>query len=334
MESSSARILVNILLIVRVFLLGLIAFVPFNAFGQSYPNKPIRLIVPYVAGGATDVLAREVALRLQSELGQPVVLENKPGAGGVLGADLVSKSAPDGYTLLLSTQGIHVINPTLFNSLPYDPVKDLAPVSFLGAISSVLVVNSASPIRSMIELISYAKANPGKLNFASSGNGLAPHLSGEMFRVMAGIDVVHIPYNGSPPAMLAVLNGDASYMFQILPTALTYIKSGKIRALAITSPKRSILLPDVPTVAESGLPKFEWLAWFGISVPAGTSKEIIAKLNMAIVKALKTPEVEERLLSQGIEPLASSPEQFSEYIKAETLRWNNFVKVSGFKKNF
>jgi tripartite-type tricarboxylate transporter receptor subunit TctC len=234
----------------------------------------------------------------------------------------------------LSTQGIHVINPTLFNSLPYDPVKDLAPVSFLGAISSVLVVNSASPIRSMIELISYAKANPGKLNFASSGNGLAPHLSGEMFRVMAGIDVVHIPYNGSPPAMLAVLNGDASYMFQILPTALTYIKSGKIRALAITSPKRSILLPDVPTVAESGLPKFEWLAWFGISVPAGTSKEIIAKLNMAIVKALKTPEVEERLLSQGIEPLASSPEQFSEYIKAETLRWNNFVKVSGFKKNF
>jgi len=325
---------VNILLIVRVFLLGLIAFVPFNAFGQPYPNKPIRLIVPYVAGGATDVLAREVALRLQSELGQPVVLENKPGAGGVLGADLVSKSAPDGYTLLLSTQGIHVINPTLFNSLPYDPVKDLAPVSFLGAISSVLVVNSASPIRSMTELISYAKANPGKLNFASSGNGLAPHLSGEVFRVMAGIDVVHIPYNGSPPAMLAVLNGDASYMFQILPTALTYIKSGKIRALAITSPKRSILLPDVPTVAESGLPKFEWLAWFGISVPAGTSKEIIAKLNTAIVKALKNPEVEERLLSQGIEPLASSPEQFSEYIKAETLRWNNFVKVSGFKKNF
>lgn len=324
----------KIFLAARVLLLCLTTFIQFNAFGQPYPNKPIRLIVPYVAGGATDLLAREVALRLQSELGQPVVLENKPGAGGVLGADLVSKSIPDGYTLLLSTQGIHVINPTLFNSLPYDPSKDLAPIGFLGAIPSVLVVNSSSPIRSMAELIADAKANPGKLNFASSGYGLAPHLSGEMFRVMAGIDVVHIPYNGSPPAMLAVLNGDVSYMFQILPTALTYIKNGKIRALAITSPKRSFLLPDVPTVAEAGLLKFEWLAWFGVSAPAGTPKEIIAKLNMAIVKALKNPEVEERLLSQGIEPLASSPEQFSEYIKAETLRWNTFVKVSGFKKNF
>jgi tripartite-type tricarboxylate transporter receptor subunit TctC len=312
---------------------AMLAFITSSAFADNYPSKSVKIIVPFAAGGPADNYARFMAQRLQDEFKQTFLVENKPGAGSIIGTDFAAKSPADGYSMLMMSN-TQTVNESLVPNKPFNLMRDFVGVAPINFSDLVLVVNPSVPVKTLAELIQLAKSKPGKLNFASSGNGLAPHLSGEVFRVMAGIDVVHIPYNGSPPAMLAVLNGDASYMFQILPTALTYIKSGKIRALAITSPKRSILLPEVPTVAESGLPKFEWLAWFGISAPAGTPKEIIAKLNMAIVKALKTPEVEERLLSQGIEPLASSPEQFNEYIKAETLRWNNFVKVSGFKKNF
>jgi len=296
---------------------------------QKYPTKPIQLIVPYIAGGATDVLAREIAHKLSESLGQPVVLENKPGASGVIGAEMVAKADPDGYTLLLGTQGTHAINVALFKKLSYDPVKDFAPVSLLGTMASVLVVNLSIPARSVNELIALAKSQPGKLTFASSGNGLAPHLAGELFKTMAGIDVLHVPYKGSVPAMTAVLNGEASYIFQILPTALPHIKAGKVRALAVTSAKRSSILPDLPTVAETGLPGYELVAWFGIMAPAGTPKEIITKLNAEIVKNMKLPDIKGRLLGQGIETVTCTPEHFGDYIKTEIVHWDKVVKISG-----
>lgn len=305
-----------------------------EAIAQRYPTKPIRLIVPYVAGGATDILAREIAQAMSKSFGQSVVVENKPGASAVIGTELVAKAAPDGYTLLLSTQASHAINVALFNKLPYDPLKDFAHVSLLGSIASVLVLNPGVPAQSMKELIALAKAQPGKLNFASTGNGLAPHLSGELFKTMAAIDVVHVPYNGSGPAMVALLAGDASYLFQLIPPALPLIKSGKVRAVAVTSSKRSAVLPDLPTVAEAGMPGYELVAWFGISVPAGTSAEIVNRLNAEIVKGMQLADVKSRLLDQGIEVATTTPEQFTDYIKTEIVNWGNVVKVSGAKANF
>ena len=248
------------LAITRSLCVAIGAFLATGAYAQVYPTKPIRLIVPYVAGGATDILARELAQKLQEGLGQPVVVDNKPGAGAVIGTEMVAKAAPDGYTLLLSTQASHAINSALFDKLSYDPLKDFSHVSLLGSIASILVVNTSVPVNSMSELIALAKARPGKLNFSSSGNGLAPHLSGELFKTMAGIDVVHVPYKGGGPAMLAVLAGDASFLFQLLPAALPLIKSGKVKALAVTSPKRSSVLPEMPTVSEAGLPGYELAA--------------------------------------------------------------------------
>lgn len=305
-----------------------------EAIAQKYPAKPIRLIVPYIPGGATDILAREIAQKLRESLGQPVVVENKPGASAVIGTEMVAKAPPDGYTLLLSTQASHAINVALFAKLPYDPMKDFAHVSLLGSIASVLVVNPSVPAHSVNELIALAKAQPGKLNFASTGNGLAPHLSGELFKTMAGINVVHVPYNGSGPAMIAVLAGDASFLFQLLPPALPLIKSGKVRALAVTSPKRSSVLPDLPTVAETGLSGYDLVAWFGISAPAGTPAEIVIRLNAEIVKGMQLPDIKGRLLDQGIEVATSTPEQFADYIKTEIVNWGNVVKVSGAKANF
>lgn len=322
------------LTITRLLCVAIGAFLATGAFAQAYPTKPIRLIVPYVAGGATDILARELAQKLQEGLGQPVVVDNKPGAGAVIGTEMVAKAAPDGYTLLLSTQASHAINSALFEKLSYDPLKDFSHVSLLGSIASILVVNTSVPVNSMSELIALAKARPGKLNFSSSGNGLAPHLSGELFKTMAGIDVVHVPYKGGGPAMLAVLAGDASFLFQLLPAALPLIKSGKVKALAVTSPKRSSVLPEMPTVSEAGLPGYELIAWFGISAPAGTPTEIITRLNLEIVKSMKSPDLKDRLLDQGIEVYTNTPAQFSEYIKSEIINWRKVVKMSGAKANF
>lgn len=300
-----------------------------NAIAQSYPNKPIRLVVPYIAGGATDILAREVAQKLKESLGPPVVIENKPGATAIIGTEIVSKSPPDGYTLVLATQASHAANVSLFSKLPYDPVKDFAPVTLLGTMANVLLVNLSIPANSVRELISLAKSKPGILNFASSGSGLAPHLAGELFKTMTGIDVVHVAYSGSIPAITAVINGEASFMFQILPTALPQIQANKIRALAVSSAKRSSILPDLPTVAESGLPGFDIVAWFGIMAPAGTPKEIITKLNTEIVKILQMPDVKERLLKLGIEPISSTPENFATYVREEIAKWGKLVKESG-----
>src|SRR5438552_13835540 len=245
-----------------------------GASAQTYPTRPIRLVVPFPAGGTTDILAREVGQRLSMTLGQPVVIDNRPGAAGNIGADLVAKSAPDGYTLLMGTVGTHAINASLYAKMPYDHVKDFAPIILVAGVPNVLVVNPSLPVNSVQELIAYAKANPGKLNFASSGPGTSIHLSGELFKVMAGVQMTHVPYKGSAPALQDLLGGQVQLMFDNLPPSLPHIKAGKLRALAVTSVARSPALPDVPTIAESGLPGFEASSWFGILVPAGTPSAI------------------------------------------------------------
>ncbi|MFO1323129.1 MAG: tripartite tricarboxylate transporter substrate binding protein [Burkholderiales bacterium] len=297
-----------------------------------YPNKPIRIVVPFPAGGTTDILARAVAQKLTETTGQPVVVDNRPGAGGNIGAELVAKSPPDGYTLLMGTVGTHAINASLYKSMPFDHVRDFAPVILVAGVPNVLVVNPSLPVNSVQELIAYGKANPGKLNFASSGNGTSIHLAGELFKTTTGVQMAHIPYKGSAPALVDLMGGQVQLMFDNLPSALPQIKAGKLRALAVTSAQRSSALPDVPTVAESGLPGFEASSWFGLLAPTGTPKDIVAKLNGEVAKWLATPEAKEKLASQGaIVAGGLTPDDFARHIAAETAKWQKVVKESGAK---
>jgi len=302
-----------------------------GAWGQAYPAKPIRLVVPFPAGGTTDILARAVGQKLTEAWGQPVVVDNRPGAGGNIGSELVAKAAPDGYTLLMGTVGTHAINASLYAKMPYDHIKDFAPVILVAGVPNVLVVNPAVPVNSVQELIAYAKANPGRLNFASSGSGTSIHLSGELFKVMAGVQMTHIPYKGSSPALQDLIGGQVQLMFDNLPSALPQIKGGKLRALAVTSATRAAALPDVPTVAEAGLPGFEASSWFGVLAPAGTPVAIIARLNAEIAKWLASPEAREKLAGQGANAAGGSPEDFAKHIAAETAKWQKVVKESGAK---
>jgi tripartite-type tricarboxylate transporter receptor subunit TctC len=304
---------------------------PSIAQEPAYPSKPIRLVVPFPPGGATDILARNVAQRLTETWGQPVVVDNRPGAGGNIGSELVAKAAPDGYTLEMGTVGTHAINSSLYARMPYDHVKDFAPVILVAAVPNVLVVNPGVPVNSVQELIAYAKANPGKLNFASSGSGTSIHLSGELFKVMAGVQMTHVPYKGSAPALSDLLGGQVQLMFDNLPPSLPQIKAGKLRALAVTSATRAPALPDVPTIAESGLPGFEASSWFGVLAPAGTPPAIIAKLNAEIGKWLASPEAKEKLAAVGANGAGGTPEDFARHIQAETAKWAKVVKESGAK---
>ena len=310
---------------------AVLALLATGAWGQAYPAKPIRLVVPFPAGGTTDILARAVGQKLTEAWGQPVVVDNRPGAGGNIGAELVAKAAPDGYTLLMGTVGTHAINASLYAKMPYDHIKDFAPVILVAGVPNVLVVNPAVPVNSVQELIAYAKANPGRLNFASSGSGTSIHLSGELFKVMAGVQMTHIPYKGSAPALQDLIGGQVQLMFDNLPSALPQIKGGKLRALAVTSATRAAALPDVPTVAEAGLPGFEASSWFGVLAPAGTPVAIIARLNAEIAKWLASPEAREKLASQGANAAGGSPEDFAKHIAAETAKWQKVVKESGAK---
>ena len=296
-----------------------------------YPSKPIRLVVPFPAGGTTDILARAVAQKLTESTGQPVVVDNRPGAGGNIGAELVARSAPDGYTLLMGTVGTHAINPSLYVKMPYDHVRDFAPVILVAGVPNVLVVNPALPVNSVQELIAYGRANPGKLNFASSGSGTSIHLSGELFKTMAGVQMTHVPYKGSSPALQDLVGGQVQLMFDNLPSSLALIKAGKLKALAVTSTQRSGVLPDVPTVAEAGLPGFEASSWFGVLAPAGTPKDAIAKLYGEIARWLATSEAKEKLAGQGAIAAGLSPDDFARYITAETAKWQKVVKESGAK---
>lgn len=294
-----------------------------------YPSKPIRLVVPFPAGGTTDILARAVAQKLSEAWGQQVIVDNRPGAGGNIGSDIVAKAAPDGYTLVMGTVGTHAINPSLYRKMPYDHVKDFAPVILVAGVPNVLVVNSSLPVHTVRELIDYAKANPGKLNFASSGNGTSIHLSGELFKTMAGVQMTHVPYKGSAPALTDLMGGQVQLMFDNLPSSLQLIQAGKLRAIAVTSTARAAALPDVPTIAESGLPGFEASSWFGVLAPAGTPREIVTKLNATIAAWLATPDAKDKLLSQGAIAAGGTPEAFARHIDAETAKWAKVVKMSG-----
>ncbi len=302
-----------------------------NAAAQAWPNKPIKYIVPFAPGGTTDILARTISEKLSVALGQPVVVENKPGAGGGVGADFTAKAAPDGYTIMGGTISTHAINASLYSNLPYDPVKDFVAITLIARVPNMLVINPSIPAKNVSELIALIKANPGKYTFASSGNGTSQHLSGELFKSMAGVDMQHIPYKGSPPALQDVVGGQVSMTFDNITTALPLAKAGKLRALAVTTAKRSAAAPDVPTLAESGLPGFEVGSWQGVFAPAGTPPEIVRRLNTEIVKIINMPEVREKLTALGAEPVGDTSEQFGAYVKTEVAKWSDVVKKSGAK---
>jgi tripartite-type tricarboxylate transporter receptor subunit TctC len=318
----------------RIVVLGAglaVATIAVLAQAQAWPSKPIKWVVPFAPGGTTDILARTVGEKLSIALGQPVIIENKPGAGGGVGADYTAKATPDGYTIMGGTISTHAINASLYNKLPYDPVKDFVAITLIARVPNMLVVNPAIPAHNVKELIALLKANPGKYSFASSGNGTSQHLSGELFKAMAGVDMQHIPYKGSPPALQDVVGGQVAMTFDNITTAWPLAKAGKLRALAVTTAKRSAVAPDVPTLAESGLPGFEVGSWQGVFGPAGMPPEIVKRLNTEIVKILKTPEVAEKLASLGAEPVGDTTEEFTALVKAEVVKWADVVKKSGAK---
>ena len=320
---------------IHCLLVGLVAFAaaaaPMGVQAQAWPSKPIKYVVPFAPGGTTDILARTVGEKLSIALGQPVVVENKPGAGGGVGADFTAKAAPDGYTIMGGTISTHAINASLYSNLPYDPVKDFAAITLIARVPNLLVINPDIKAKNVAELIALMKANPGKFTFASSGNGTSQHLSGELFKSMAGVDMQHIPYKGSPPALQDGVGGQVSMTFDNITTAWPLAKAGKLRPLAVTTAKRSSIAPEVPTLAESGLPGFEVGSWQGVFAPAGTPPEIVKRLNAEIVKILNMPDVKERLVALGAEPVGDTPEQFSAYVKSEVAKWSDIVKKSGAK---
>lgn len=300
-----------------------------GAAAEAWPDKPIKFIVPAPAGSSLDVLARIIGDKLKDTLGQPVIVEDRPGAGGTVATDLVAKSPPDGYAMVISFNGPLAFGPHLYSHLPYDPQKDLAPVVITSSQPNVLVVNADLPIRSVKELVAYAKANPGKLNYASVGNGSSSHLTMELLKLDAGIDIVHVPFNGSPPAVKATIQGETQMMFAVMPPLQAQIQAGKLRALAVTTAKRFALSPEIPTIAEAGYPGFEALAWNGVLVAAGTPQPIVQRLNAGINAILKDPDVKAKLNAQGFELIGGTPEDFARLIKGDSDKWAPVIAKTG-----
>ena len=315
----------------RLAALACLLFAAAVAHAQSYPAKPVRLVVPFPPGGATDILGRALAQKLSEQLGQQVIVDNKPGAGGTIGSDLVAKSPPDGYTLLMATTSTHSIAPSLYASLPYEPLRDFAPVAHVADSTNLLVVGLTVPAKDVRELIALAKAQPGGLNYGTSGSGTIVHLTAELFNSMAGTKMTHVPYKGTALAMPDVIRGQVTMIFDNIVSAQPHLKSGKVRALAISGAKRSPLAPDLPTVAESGLPGFASDTYFGLFAPAGTPKAIVDKLNADTNKVLAQPDFRERLASLGADPAGGTPEQFAALIRSEREKWAKVVKESGAK---
>jgi tripartite-type tricarboxylate transporter receptor subunit TctC len=300
---------------------------------QGYPSRQIRFVVTFPPGGTTDILAREIGARLQESWKQTVVVDNRPGGGGNIGADIVAKAPPDGYTLLLGTNGTHAINPSLYSKMPYDAVKDFAPITLVASVPNIFISHPSFPPRSIREMVALAKKQPGKLVYASSGTGTSQHLSVELLKSLAGIDMVHVPYKGATPAVQAVLGGEVPISCPSLPSAgiATHIEVGRLIGLAVTGAKRAPTVPNVPTMIESGFPTFDVVTWFGVLTSAGTPPEIVSKLNAEIIRILHMPAVKERLAAQGIDIMTSTPTQYLDYIKSEMVRWAKVVKQSGAK---
>ena len=301
---------------------------PITASAQAFPSKPIRFVMPYPPGGSSEILARPIAQEMTKQLGTSVIIDFKPGGGTTIGADMIAKSAPDGYNIVMMLSA-HAINATLMPKLPYDTVRDFAPITIAATLPLVVVVPAQSSIRSMADLLARARANPGKLTFASAGPGNTSHLSVEYLKSMLGLDMIHVPYKGSGPAIIGLLGGEVDFMFDSLSSSLPQIKGGKFRAIAMASAQRSRILPDVPTVAESGVPGFDVSVWYSVLAAAGTPAPIVNKLHTEIVRAMRSPEAKEKIEAAGYDIVGSSPEQAGEFIKAEIVRWSKVVKDSG-----
>ena len=311
--------------------LALLAVGVGTALAQTYPNRPLRIVVPFAAGaGVLDIMARLVGQHLGASLGQQVVIDNRPGAGGIVGAEVVAKAEPDGYTLLMGNTAL-VVSPYLYAKLPFEPLADFVPVTLVNSAPLLLVVHPSVPVHSVQELIAYAKARPGQLNYGSGGVGSTPYLATELLKAMAGIDVVHVPYKGGAPALADLVAGQLTFMIENVPGTMPLVKSGKLRALAITSAQRSPLAPDLPTMAEAGVPDYEMVGWNGVFVAKGTPTEIVARLNSDLAKVLRLPDVKEQMATLGAEPGGDSSPAFGAFVKAESARWGRIIKERGIR---
>lgn len=306
------------------------SIIPSPALAQAYPTKAIRMILPFPPGGPTDILGRAIAQKVSDQVGQPVVVDSRPGAGGNLGLELAAKAAPDGYTIVLSSPLV-AISPSLYAKLNYDPAKDLAPVSLVAVIQNVFLVHPSVPAKSLKELVALARRSPGKLNFGSGGVGTTTHLAPELLMSLEKIRMVHVPYKGSGQALIGLIGGETDLLVMAVPAAAGQVQAGKVRALAVLSDKRAVTLPEVPTAKEAGIEGFEVPIWYGILAPAGTPREIITRLNAELVKALAAPDTREKLASIGIEPMTDTPEQFAAFIRSETERYAKVIKAAGIK---
>lgn len=304
-----------------------------GASAQSWPTKPIHWISPWAPGGGNDVLSRSIAGEISKTLGQPVVVENRPGASGVIGTDLVAKAPPDGYMLTLGAPATHATAPSMYPNLPYDPARDFTPITLVGTVASVLVVHPSVPANTLAELIAYLKANPGKVNYSSVGNGSMQHLSAELFKQHAGVDIVHVPYKGTSPALVDLTAGRIQLAFETMPAVLPLVRSGQLKAIAVTTPKRSGLMPEIPTLDEAGLKGFDATIWYGVFGPAGMPREVTGKLNQAIVSALRTPELAKRLTDLGADVSAGTPAELGDFLREQIAKWTTFIKQKGIEPN-
>ncbi len=319
-------------LLLALFATAAAAQVVSTGAGQAWPAKPIRFVVPYAAGGPLDIMARAIGQKLSESMGQPVVVDNKPGAGGNIGADIVAKSAPDGYTIVMGAVATHAINPTLYPAIAYDPVRDFTPVAMVAVVPNVLVVHPALPVKSVQELIALARARPSYLNFGSGSTGSTGHLAGELFNVLAAVQMVHIPYKGGAPAMADLLAGQVQLMFDNLANSLPQVRAGRLRALAVTTAQRSVFAPELPTLAEAGVPGFDLSTWFGVFLPGNAPRDLVTRLNTEINKALGAPDMKDRLERMGAAPPQdNSPERFAAFIKTEVDKYARVIKASGAK---
>jgi tripartite-type tricarboxylate transporter receptor subunit TctC len=308
-----------------------LAAMPPLATAQAYPAKPIRWISPWPAGGANDIFSRAIGQKIGESLGQQVLVDNRPGAAGTIGSDIAAKAPADGYTLVMGSSPTHAIAPALYPALPYDPLRDFSAVTLVGSVPNVLVLHPSVPAKTVKEFIAVAKARPGKLNFASTGNGTSQHLSAELFKFMAGLDMVHIPYKGTAPALTELVAGQVDLAFENMPALIPHIQAGRLRALAVTTTKRSAVMPELPTIAEAALPGYDASVWFGVFAPAGTPRPVVDRLHGEILKALQTQDLKSRMVAMGTDVSGMGPDDFSAYVRKEIPKWANLVKAAGVK---